>query len=81
MENKIKFYRNRNKITQQKLGDAVSLTRQGISNLETQKYESTVIIALKIARFFKVSVEDIFILEDDELIRYSEIPHRDPANS
>jgi putative transcriptional regulator len=69
VQTKIQELRKTRKITQNELADAVDVTRQTIISLENGKYNASLILAHKIAQFFKVSIEDIFIFsEEDENI-------------
>jgi len=61
-----KFRFDHNEITQQDLANAVDVTRLTIHSIETGKFNPSTLLALKIARFFDVNVEDIFYLEEDE---------------
>lgn len=60
--NKIAQYRAINSISQQELADAIGVSRKTISTVETSRFVPSVIIALKIANYFQVNVEDIFSL-------------------
>ncbi len=51
-------------ISQEELAIAIGVTRKTINTIETGKFVPSTIIALKIARYFKVSVEDIFELNE-----------------
>jgi putative transcriptional regulator len=51
-----------NEMSQQDLADAVGVTRQTIFSIEKGKFVPSTLLALKIARFFKKSVEDIFFI-------------------
>ncbi|MEQ2977321.1 helix-turn-helix transcriptional regulator [Butyricimonas faecihominis] len=64
LNNKIKVYRAMRNISQEELAIAIEVTRKTINTIETGKFVPSTIIALKIARYFKVSVEDIFELND-----------------
>ena len=64
LNNKIKVYRAMRNISQEELAIAIEVTRKTITTIETGKFVPSTIIALKIARYFKVSVEDIFELND-----------------
>lgn len=69
METKVQEYRKKNKVTQSELADAVDVTRQTIISLESGKYKASLVLAHKIAQFFEVTIEDIFIFnEEDENI-------------
>ena len=65
MENRIKELRKRKGITQDDLAKAVSVTRQTIISLENGKYNASLLLAHKLAKYFGVSIEDIFIFEED----------------
>ncbi len=66
IENRLKVLRAEKNITQENLGKACGLSRQSINAIEKGKYVPTVITALKIADYFGVSVEDIFLLNKIE---------------
>lgn len=66
MKTKIQELRKKQKITQSELADALDVTRQTIISLENGKYKASLILAHKIAQFFQLSIEDIFIFEEDE---------------
>jgi len=63
MKNSIKVERAKLNITQDDLAKAVSVSRQTINSIETNRYVPSTILALKIARFFKTTVDEIFKLE------------------
>jgi putative transcriptional regulator len=65
MNNRIAELRKQNKITQEELAKAVGVTRQTIISLENGKYNASLLLAHKIARFFKLSIENIFIFEEE----------------
>lgn len=58
--NKLKEYREKNKITQEKLAEQVGVTRQTIISIENDKYVPSLQLALKLAKSFKCKVEDLF---------------------
>lgn len=66
MRNSIKVERAIKNITQKELADFISVSRQTINAIETGKYVPSTVLALKIARFFGKTVNDIFALEDDD---------------
>lgn len=53
-------------ISQQELANAVGVTRLTIHSIETGKFNPSVSLALKIARFFGKTVEEIFYLEEEQ---------------
>ena len=64
--NRLKEYRSSHGINQTELGKLAGVSRQTISLIERGDYSPSVTLALKIARIFQVSVEDIFMYEEDE---------------
>lgn len=64
--NRLKEYRSSQRINQTELGKLAGVSRQTISLIEGGDYSPSVTLALKIARIFQVSVEDIFMYEEDE---------------
>ena len=66
MKNTIKVQRAIKNITQKDLADAIGVSRQTINSTEAGKYVPSTILALKMARYFEKSVEEIFILEEND---------------
>jgi putative transcriptional regulator len=66
MKNKIKVYRAIANLTQEELADRLDVTRQTINAIELGKYSPSIELAFKMARIFKVSIEEIFIYEEDK---------------
>ena len=66
MQTRIEEYRRQRKLTQSDLADALGVTRQTIISLENGKYKASLVLAHKIAQFFDVSIEDIFIFDLEE---------------
>ena len=66
MKNKIQELRKARKVTQQELADALSVTRQTIISLENGKYNASLTLAHTAAPFFGISIEELFIFEDEE---------------
>ena len=64
--NRLKEYRSSQVINQTELWKLAGVSRQSISLIERGDYSPSVTLALKIARIFQVSVEDIFMYEEDE---------------
>ena len=62
----IKDARKKNGITQDELAKAVGVTRQTIISLENGKYMASLPLAHRIAKFFGVTIEDIFIFEESD---------------
>lgn len=68
MENRIKELRQQFDFTQQDLGDKVSVSRQTIISLENGKYNPSITLAYKIAKIFNLSIEEVFLFDEEELI-------------
>ncbi len=65
LRNELKVWRARRDITQAQLATAVGLSRQTIHSIERCKFVPSVMSALKIARYFETSVEEIFFLKGE----------------
>ena len=66
MKNKIKIERARHNLTQQDLAEKIGVSRQTINAMESNKYVPSTVLALKIARLFKLSVEELFLLDEND---------------
>lgn len=66
MTNNIKVQRAIHNMTQADLAEKISVSRQTINAMEKNKYVPSTVLALKISKLFKVPVEDIFILENED---------------
>lgn len=64
MKNKIKVYRAMYDLTQDDLAKKLGVSRQTIISIEKGRYDPSLKLAFKIAKFFNVKIEDIFIYED-----------------
>ncbi len=67
MNNTIRVERARHKITQAELAKNIKVSRQTIHAIETGKFVPSTTLALKIANYFDVKLEDIFQLESSDL--------------
>ncbi|MDD2628501.1 MAG: helix-turn-helix transcriptional regulator [Clostridia bacterium] len=65
MKNRLEEIRNERGINQEVLAKDLSVSRQTISSLENGRYNPSIILAFKIARYFSMAIEDIFIYEED----------------
>lgn len=52
-------------IKQEELANALEVSRQTIGSLENGRYNPSIILAFKIARYFKLDIEDVFIYEEE----------------
>ena len=68
MKNLIKVERARKNITQGELADVIKVSRQTIHAIETGKFVPSTMLALRMAHYFGCRVEDIFELEESEII-------------
>ncbi len=59
-KNRLKEYRERMAFTQEKLADALGVTRQTIISIETGRYVPSLQLALQLAKVFKCKIEDLF---------------------
>lgn len=66
MKNKLEAIRKQQGLRQEELAAALAVSRQTISSLENGRYNPSLILAMKIARFFGLTVEEIFIYEEEE---------------
>ena len=65
MKNRLEEIRTTKGIKQDELAKALEVSRQTISSLENGKYNPSILLAFKIARYFKLSIEDIVIYEEE----------------
>lgn len=66
MKNRIRELRKARKLSQEELADAVGTTRQTITSIEVGKYTASLTLAYKIARFFGLTIEEVFDFSDLE---------------
>ena len=66
MKNHLEEIRKQRGITQESLATALEVSRQTIISLEGGRYNPSIILAFKIARYFGMSIEEIFIYEEAE---------------
>ena len=65
MKNRLEELRNARNISQEELAAALEVSRQTIGSLERGRYNPSILLAFKIARYFDLTIEDIFIYEED----------------
>ena len=66
MKNCLEELRTQRGIRQEELASILSVSRQTISSLENGRYNPSITLAIKLAHFFQLSVEDIFIYEEED---------------
>ena len=64
MENRLKDLRTQRKISQNVLAEAPSVSRQTINSIENGKFDPSLTLAMKLTRYFEVSLDEIFVYED-----------------
>ena len=65
MNNRLEELRKARNISQEELAAALEVSRQTIGSLERGRYNPSILLAFKIARYFDLTIEDIFIYEED----------------
>ena len=66
MKNRLEEIRKAKGITQEELANALGVSRQTVGSLENGRYNPSIILAFKLARFFEVSIEEVFIYEEGQ---------------
>lgn len=65
MKNRLEELRRQRGVTQEELADAMAVSRQTIGSLENGRYNPSIQLAYKLARYFALTIEDIFIYEEE----------------
>ena len=65
MKNQIEAIRKEKGIRQEDFAKALGVSRQTISSLETGRYNPSILLAYKIARYFELQIEDVFIFDNE----------------
>lgn len=65
MKNRLEEIRKLNGIKQEDLALALEVSRQTIGSLENGRYNPSIILAFKIARYFGMNIEEVFIYEEE----------------
>ena len=65
MKNRLEQLRKQRGISQEELADALQVSRQTVGSLENGSYNPSILLAFKIARYFGMAIEDIFLYEDE----------------
>ena len=66
MKTRIHELRRERRISQEELAAAVGVTRQTITSLECEKYTASLVLAYKIAKYFGMTIEEVFDFSDIE---------------
>lgn len=66
MRNRIAELRRARRISQAELADGVDVTRQTIISLENGRYNASLLLAHRLAQYFHLTIEELFVFEEDE---------------
>lgn len=66
MKNRLEELRKQRGIKQEELAAVLEVSRQTIGSLENGRYNPSILLAFKIARYFGIGIEEIFIYEEEE---------------
>jgi len=67
MKNRIETIRKERGILQDEMAKAMGVSRQTISSLENGRYNPSIMLAYKIAKYFGMTIEDVFVFEEEEI--------------
>ena len=67
VKNRLEELRKAHGLRQEELADVLEVSRQSIGSLENGRYNPSILLAFKIARYFGMSIEEIFIYEEEKL--------------
>ena len=65
MKNRIEEIRRQRMIRQEEFAKAMGVSRQTISSLENGRYNPSILLAHKIAKYFDLAIEEVFIFEEE----------------
>ena len=65
MKNRLEELRKSRGIRQEELAEVLEVSRQTIGSLENGRYNPSILLAFKIAKYFEMSIEEIFIYEEE----------------
>ena len=68
MKNRIEQIRKERGIRQDEFAKLMGVSRQTISSLETGRYNPSIILAHRIAKYFGLTIEDVFIFDEEEAL-------------
>lgn len=66
MKTRIQELRKQRKLSQEELANHVGVTRQTVTSLEVGKYTASLLLAHKIAKFFGMTIEEVFLFEEED---------------
>ena len=68
MKNSLKVERARHDMTQEHLAELIGVSRQTINSIEKNRYVPSTVLALRLSEIFKLSVNELFILEEEDRV-------------
>lgn len=66
LKNRVKELRKQQNISQEALARSVGVPRQTITSIEVGKYTASLLLAYKIAKFFNLTIEEVFLFEENQ---------------
>ena len=66
MKNRLEEIRKQHGVKQEELAKAMGVSRQTIGSLENGRYNPSIMLAFRLSRYFGISIEEIFIYEEDK---------------
>jgi putative transcriptional regulator len=69
VKNRLRVLRAERRWSQAELADRLGVSRQTVNAVETEKYEPSLTLAFKMARLFELRIEEIFLPEDEMVVR------------
>ena len=67
MKNRIEALRREGDIRQEEFAKCMGVSRQTISSLENGRYNPSIMLAYKIAKYFNMTIEEVFVFEEDNV--------------
>ena len=67
LKNRIEEIRKERGIRQEEFAKSMGVSRQTISSLENGRYNPSIMLAYKIAKYFEMTIEEVFIFEEEEV--------------
>ena len=67
MKNRIEEIRKEKGIRQEEFAKSMGVSRQTISSLENGRYNPSIVLAYKIAQYFGMTIEEVFVFEEEDL--------------
>ena len=67
MKNRIEDIRKEKGIRQEDFAKAMGVSRQTISSLENGRYNPSILLAYKIAKYFEMTIEEVFLFEEEDI--------------